>query len=78
MPPSPSNLTVCAIWQMVKGYELVINSAILLVKENQDLCTAINHKSCKYKRSTTMVKSKGSLTVEEAQTLVSNKNQPLT
>jgi hypothetical protein len=51
---------------MAKGCELAINSAILLIKENQDLCTVIDYKSRKRKWSTKIIKSKGSLTIEEA------------
>jgi hypothetical protein len=67
-------LIVCIIQQIAKGYKLAINSAILLAKENQDLYITINYKSHKCKWLTTIVKSKGSLTAEEAQRLVSNKN----
>jgi hypothetical protein len=77
MPPSPSNLTVRAVGQVIKGCELALNSAILLTKENQDLRTAIEQESHKRKRSTRMVKSTGSLTAEEAQRLIGSQNEAL-
>jgi hypothetical protein len=77
MLPSPSNLTGRAVRQVVKGCELAINSVILLAKENQDLYATINQESHKCKRSTTMVKSNGSLIAEEAQRLIGSQNQAL-
>jgi hypothetical protein len=67
---SPSNRTVTAFNQMVKGCELAMNSALLLAQENQDLRAAIEQESLKRKRSNKKIVHKGSLTVEEAQNLI--------
>jgi hypothetical protein len=35
-PPTP---TKAVLYQLIKGYEMVLNNAILLIKENHDLYT---------------------------------------
>jgi hypothetical protein len=77
MPPSPSNLTNRAVNQMIKGCELAMNSAVLLAQGNKELRAAIEQESCKRKRSRKKIKHKGSLTAEEAQSLIQAQNQTL-
>jgi hypothetical protein len=66
----PPTLTKEALNQLVKGYELAMHSAVLLVEENQELCAA-NEKVEKQKdESRRLFQHEVSLTVEEELQLI--------
>ncbi|KKA21900.1 hypothetical protein T310_4064 [Rasamsonia emersonii CBS 393.64] len=56
--------------QLIKGCELAINSAVILVKENHDLRAANEKQKQKRKRSTNQISHEGGFTVQEAQDLI--------
>jgi hypothetical protein len=61
-PPSPTEL---ALNQLVKGYEMAMNSVVLLVEENRQL-RAINTKQTKKRaRRRTYIATSGTLTIQE-------------
>lgn len=71
-PPSP---TKTALNQLVKGFEIALNGAAILAKENQDLRAAHEKKLQKSKRSKAQIASAEGLSIEEGHALVQNRNQ---
>jgi hypothetical protein len=71
-PPSP---TKTALNQLVKGFEIALNGAAILAKENQDLRTAHEKEVQKRKRSKAQIASAEGLSIKEGQALVQSKNQ---
>ena len=53
---------------------MVMYKAHLFAQENHELRTAIKEESSKHKRSRTKIVHKGSLTIEEAQSLIQAQN----
>jgi hypothetical protein len=71
-PPSPTNR---ALNQLVKGFEIALNGAAILAKENQDLRAAHEKELQKRKRSKAQIASAEGLSIEEGHTLVQSRNQ---
>ena len=66
-PPSPSDR---ALNQLVKGFRLTMQGAILLAKENKELCTANEKQKQKRTRSRRQIPAEEGLSVQEASALI--------
>lgn len=69
---SPTN---AALNQLVKGCEMVLNSAIILAKENQDLQAAHAKQLQKRERSKQQMAAAGGLSIQEDQQLLQHENE---
>ena len=71
-PPTPSK---SALNQLIKGCEMAMNSAVLLAKENEDLCIAHEKQTQKKKHSNRQIAIQEGLSIEEGQSLLESRNQ---
>jgi hypothetical protein len=72
---SPSSPTKTALDQLVKGFEITLNGAAILAKENQDLRAAHKKTVQKRKRSKAQIASTEGLSIAEGHALVQSRNQ---
>jgi exonuclease V gamma subunit len=66
-PPTP---TKAALDQLIKGCEMAMNNAILLAKENRDLCAAHEKQLQNRKRSRRQIEAVEGFSIQEGQEFI--------
>jgi hypothetical protein len=71
-PPTP---TKAVLDQIIKGCEMAMNNAVLLAKENQDLCATHEKQLQNRKRSRRQIEAAEGFSIQEGQEFIQQQNQ---